>query len=51
MRLLRRHRHPGHHEPDPVAALRVHDENLTVEVQQHLKGRVAWLSHGLALSD
>jgi hypothetical protein len=51
MRLLRRHRHLRHHEPDPVAALRVHHENLSVEVQKHIKGRVAWLRHGRELSD
>ena len=43
MRLLRRHRRPRHHEPDPVTALRVHDENLAVEVEQHIEGRVARL--------
>jgi hypothetical protein len=46
MRLLRRHRHPRHHEPDPVAALRVHHENLPVEVEKHIKGQVTRLRHG-----
>jgi hypothetical protein len=47
MRLLRQHRHWRHHEPNPVAALRVHDEHLPVEVQQHIEGRVARLRHGI----
>jgi hypothetical protein len=51
MRLLRRHRHPRHHEPDPVAALRVHHENLPVEVEKHIEGRVAGFRHGVWLSD
>jgi hypothetical protein len=46
MWLLRRHRHPRHHEPDPVAALRVHHEYLPVEVEKHIEGGIAWLSHG-----
>ena len=32
MRLLLRHRHARHDEPDPVTALEVHHENLPVEV-------------------
>jgi len=31
----------------PVAAFRVHDEHLAVEVEQHIEGGVAWLSHGI----
>jgi hypothetical protein len=50
VRLLQRHRHPRHDEPDPVTALRVHHENLPVEVQKHIKGRVARLRHGKLLS-
>jgi len=64
MRLLRRYRHPRHHEPDPVAAFRVYHENLTtclrrseasasrrqVEAQQDIEGRVAWLRHAEELS-
>jgi hypothetical protein len=34
-----------------MATLRVHDEHLAVEVEQHIKGRVAWLRHGMELSD
>jgi hypothetical protein len=30
-----------------VAALRVHHENLPVEVEKHIEGRVAWLRHGI----
>jgi len=47
VRLLRRHRHPRHHEPDPVAALRVHHENLPVQVEKHIEGRVTRLRHGI----
>ncbi len=47
VRLLRRHRNPRHHEPDPVAALRVHHENLPVEVKKHIEGRVTRLRHGI----
>ena len=43
VRLLRRCRHPRHHEPNPVAAFRVHHENLPVEVEQQIEGRVTWL--------
>lgn len=32
-----------------MAAFRVHDEHLAVD--QHIKGRVAWLYHGIELSD
>jgi hypothetical protein len=47
VRLLRRHRHPRHDEPDPVATLRVHHENLPVEVEKHIEGRVTPLHHGI----
>lgn len=50
MRLLRRHRHPRHHEPHPVAALRVYHENLPVEVEKHIESWVARLRHGIELS-
>ena len=51
VRLFRRRRHPRHDEPDAVVALRVHHENLPVEVEKHVEGRVArfrqdiWLSY------
>jgi hypothetical protein len=45
------HRLARHHKPNPMAALRVHDEHLAVEVEQHIKGRVARLSHGIELSE
>jgi hypothetical protein len=51
MRLLRRHRHPLHDEPDPMAALRVHHENLPVEIEKDIEGQVAGLRHGIELSD
>jgi hypothetical protein len=50
VRFLRRRRHSRHHEPDPMAALRVDDEYLPVEVQEHIKGRVALLRHAVQLS-
>jgi hypothetical protein len=34
-----------------MAAVGVHDEHLAVEVEQHIKGRVAWLGHDIELSD
>ena len=45
VRLLRRYRHLPDSEPDPVTALRVHHENLPVEVEKHIEGRVARLRH------
>jgi hypothetical protein len=33
-----------------VAALRVHHENLPVEVQKRIEGRATWLDHGIMLS-
>jgi len=44
-RLLPRHRHLRHDEPDPVAALGVNHENLPVEIEKHIEGRVARLRH------
>jgi hypothetical protein len=35
------------HEPDPVAAGRVHHENLPVEIEKHIEGRVTRLRHGI----
>ena len=49
VRLLRRHWHPRYDEPDPVAALGVHHENLPVEVEKHIEGRVTRLRHGLTV--
>ena len=46
VRLFRRHRHTRHDEPDPAAALRVHHENLPVEVEKHIEGRIASFRHG-----
>jgi hypothetical protein len=34
-----------------MAALRVHDEHLAVEVEQHIEGGVTWLRHGIQLSE
>jgi hypothetical protein len=45
MWLLRLDRYSRHHEPDPVVALRVHHENLPVEVEKHIEGRVTRLRH------
>jgi len=49
VRLLRRHRHWRHDEPDPMTALRVHHENLPVEVEKHIEGRVTRLRHGIVI--
>ena len=37
-------------EPDPMAALRVHDEHLAVEVEQAHRGGGARLRHDIELS-
>jgi hypothetical protein len=34
--------HTRHAEPDPVAALRIHDEHLPVEVEQHIEAGITW---------
>jgi hypothetical protein len=47
VRLFRRHWHPRYDKPDPMAALWVHHENLTVEVEKHIEGRVTRLCHGI----
>ena len=51
VRLLRRHRHPRHDESHPMAAFRVYNKDLPVEVEKHIEGRVARLRHDLELSD
>lgn len=51
VRLLRRFRHPRPHEANPMAALGVNHENLSIEVEQHIEGWVARLHHGTELSD
>ena len=50
MRLLRRQWHPRHDKSDPVATFGVHHENLPIEVEQHVEGRVTRLRHGTWLS-
>ena len=51
VRLVRRRRDRRHDEPDPVAALRVHHKNLSVELEKRIEGRIApsrhptWLSY------
>ena len=40
---LRRHRHSRHDQPDPMTALGVHHENLPVQVEKHIEGRIARL--------
>ena len=47
VRLLWLRRHPRHHQPDPMAALGIHYENLPVEVEKHIEGRVTRLRHGI----
>jgi hypothetical protein len=41
VRFLQGCRHTRHREPDPVAALRVHDEYLSVEFEQQIEAGVA----------
>jgi hypothetical protein len=51
MGFLWRHGRARHDKTDLVAALRIHNEHLTVQIEQHIKGRIArhyakiWLSH------
>src|ERR1051326_1502120 len=47
MRLLRRPRDSRHAKPGPVAALRIHHENLPVEVEKDIEGWVTRLRHGI----
>ena len=51
MWFLRQYRNPRHHEADPVAALRVHYENLRVEIEKHIESGSAWLRYDIGLSD
>src|SRR3546814_3539479 len=46
VRLARRRRNPCHDEPNPVAARRIHDQNLTVQVEQRVQAGIP-LRHGL----
>jgi len=48
--LLWRHRHPRDDEANPVTAFRVHHENLPVEIEKHIEGRVTRVRHGTLLS-
>jgi hypothetical protein len=45
MRLLRRHRHQRHDEPDPVPAVGIHHEHLPVKVEKNIEGRVTRSRH------
>ena len=47
LRLRRYHLRLRHDEPDSMAALRVHHENLPVEVEKHIEGRVVRLWQGM----
>ena len=47
MRLPRRHGHPCDDKSNPVTALRVNDEDLAIEVEKHIEGRVARLGHSI----
>jgi len=51
VRLLRRRRHLRHHKADPVAAFRIDDEHLPIEVEQYIQGRIPRLRHIRGLSD
>jgi hypothetical protein len=37
VRLLRRRRHLRHHKADPVAAFRIDDEHLPIEIEQYIQ--------------
>jgi hypothetical protein len=50
VRLLRRRWYPRHNEPDPMATVRVHHENLPVEVEKQIERRIARFTHGTWLS-
>ncbi len=45
VRLLWRDRHARHDKPDPMTTLRVHHENLPIEVEKHIEGRIARRTH------
>ena len=45
VRLFRRHRDACHDEPDPMAAFRINDEHLPVEVEECIERQVARLRH------
>ena len=50
VRLRRRHGHLCDDEPDPVAALGVDDEYLSVKIKKRMEGRIWWLRHPSELS-
>lgn len=51
VRLLGRNRHAIDDEPDPIPAIRIDDEHLTVEIEKHVERRIPrpcrrmWLSY------
>ena len=47
MRLCRRYCDPRHHEPNPMAARRIDDQHLPVEVEKRIESRVTGLRHGI----
>lgn len=50
VRLLGRHRYPRHHEFDPVVSRRIDNEDLPIEIQKHIEGRIMRLIHRRRLS-
>lgn len=51
MRFLGGHRHPGHHELDPMASRRIDHKDLPVEIQKHIQRQVISSTHAHKLSD
>lgn len=47
VRLLGRDGNPGDDEPDPVLAVRVHHQDLVIEVEQRVERRVTGRRHGI----
>lgn len=45
LRLLRGYRHSHHHESTRMAALRVDDQNLTIQIEKHIEGWIVSRRH------
>ena len=48
---LRRHRHKRDRKPDPVTALGIDHEDLPIEIDEQIEGRITRLRHATKLSD
>ncbi len=51
LRLPKGLRYAGNDKPNPMPAVRVHYENLPVEIEQHIEGGIAPLRHTQRLSE